>query len=41
MAGDLIPQTFNLGYDGVTLLLLILLVVVVGLVYLTKISREI
>ena len=41
MTEDLISQTFNLGYDGGTLLLLSFLVVIVELVYLTKISREI
>ena len=41
MVGDLISQIFNLDYDGATLLLLSFIVVVVGLVNLTKISREI
>jgi len=38
--GDLLAHNTSLGFDGGTLLLLILLSVVVGLVYLTKISRE-
>jgi uncharacterized membrane-anchored protein len=38
--GDLLAHNTPLGFDGGTLLLVILLAVVVGLVYLTKISRE-
>jgi uncharacterized membrane-anchored protein len=38
--GDLLAHNTPLGFDGGTLLLLLFLVVVVGLVYLTKISRE-
>lgn len=38
--GDLLAHNTPLGFDGGTLLLLLLLSVVVGLVYLTKISRE-
>lgn len=39
--GDLLAHNTPLGFDGGTLLLLVLLAVVVGLVYVTKISREI
>ena len=39
--GDLLAHNTPLGFDGGTLLLLSLLAIVVGLVYLTKISREI
>lgn len=39
--GDLLAHNTPLGFDGGTLLLLILLTVLVGLVYLTTISREI
>ncbi|MGQ7944391.1 hypothetical protein [Flavobacterium sp. WC2509] len=38
--GDLLAHNTPLGFDGGTLLLLILLIFVIGLVYLTKISRE-
>jgi uncharacterized membrane-anchored protein len=38
--GDLLAHNTPLGFDGGTLLLLLFLAVVVGLVYLTKISRE-
>ena len=38
--GDLLAHNTPLGFDGGTLLLSVLLALVVGLVYLTKISRE-
>ncbi|PJJ07538.1 putative membrane-anchored protein [Flavobacterium sp. 1] len=38
--GDLLAHNTSLGFDGGTLLLLLFLAVVVGLVYLTKTSRE-
>jgi uncharacterized membrane-anchored protein len=38
--GDLLAHNTPLGFDGGTLLLIILLAVVVGLYFLTKISRE-
>ena len=38
--GDLLAHNTPLGFDGGTILLLVLLAVVVGLVYLTKLSRE-
>ncbi|WP_281637864.1 hypothetical protein [Flavobacterium marginilacus] len=38
--GDLLAHNTPLGFEGSTLLLVLLLSVVVGLVYLTKISRE-
>ncbi|MES2138243.1 MAG: hypothetical protein V4511_00940 [Bacteroidota bacterium] len=38
--GDLLAHNTPLGFDGGTLLLLMLLAIVVGLFYLTKISRE-
>lgn len=38
--GDLLAHNTPLGFDGGTLLLLVLLAIVVGLLYLTKISRE-
>lgn len=38
--GDLLAHNTPLGFDGGTLLLLLLLTIVVGLVYFTKISRE-
>ena len=38
--GDLLAHNTPLGFDGGTFLLLILLAVVVGLYYLTKMSRE-
>jgi uncharacterized membrane-anchored protein len=38
--GDLLAHNTPLGFDGGTLLLLLLLAIVVGLFYLTKISRE-
>lgn len=38
--GDLLAHNTTLGFDGGTLLLVILLAVVVGLYFLTKISRE-
>lgn len=39
--GDLLAHNTSLGFDGSTLLLVGLLIVVVGLFFLTKISREI
>lgn len=39
--GDLLAHNTPLGFDGGTLLLLVLLAIVVGLYFLTKISREI
>ncbi|TRX16452.1 hypothetical protein FNW25_08435 [Flavobacterium franklandianum] len=38
--GDLLAHNTPLGFDGGTLLLLLFLTIVVGLVYFTKISRE-
>ncbi len=38
--GDLLAHNTPLGFDGGTLLLLVLLTIVVAFVYLTKISRE-
>lgn len=38
--GDLLAHNTPLGFDGGSLLLILFLTVVVGLVYLTKISRE-
>lgn len=39
--GDLIAHNTPLGFDGGTLLLLALLIIVVGIVFFTKVSREI